>query len=282
NEEEQAIAERLNSEVIYYYGVISTYGRQILRNTIEEVISKNNKKKALSIILTTPGGIVEEAEKIVEIIRHHFKQIYFIVPNMAMSAGTILCMSGNKIYMDYASSLGPIDPQVLGKDGKFLPALGYLDKVSELIEKSRDNTITPAEYTMLQQQDLAKLRLYEQARELSETLLREWLVKYKFSDWTTHSEKSQKKERGVTNREKKERAEEIAKLLSDNKKWHSHGRMISKDKLESELKLKIEDLNSNKQLSSHVRLYNDTLTDYLQKQNVNFYVHNRHINSYGE
>ena len=47
-----------------------------------------------------------------------------------MSAGTILCMSGDKIFMDYASILGPIDPQVPTPDtGDYVPALGYLDKV---------------------------------------------------------------------------------------------------------------------------------------------------------
>lgn len=35
------------------------------------------------------------------------------------------------------SVLGPIDPQVKNKEGNFVPALGYLDKVNELIEKPK-------------------------------------------------------------------------------------------------------------------------------------------------
>lgn len=51
-----------------------------------------------------------------------------MVPDCAMSAGTIFCMAGDKIWMGYYSSLGPIDPQVFnGKN--WVPALGYLDKV---------------------------------------------------------------------------------------------------------------------------------------------------------
>lgn len=52
-----------------------------------------------------------------------------------------MCCSGDKIYMDYYSVLGPIDPQVMNKDGKFVAALGYLDKINELIKKARDNEL---------------------------------------------------------------------------------------------------------------------------------------------
>jgi membrane-bound ClpP family serine protease len=100
-----------------------------------------------------------------------------------MSAGTIFCMSGNEIYMDYSSSLGPIDPQIFnGKE--FVPALGYLDQW--MIDKSADGTLTDAEFLILQSQDLAMLTAYEQANNLTETLLKEWLVQYKFHNWTKH------------------------------------------------------------------------------------------------
>lgn len=71
----------------------------------------------------------------VNVIRHHYEELYFIVPDSAMSAGTIFCMAGDKIYMDYSSSLGPIDSQVFNGNN-LVPALGYLDKVEELVTKS--------------------------------------------------------------------------------------------------------------------------------------------------
>ena len=80
-------------------------------------------------------------------------------------------------FMDYSSALGPIDPQVLSQgkeeDQRWVPALGYLDKVEELVKKSRENTISPAEFTMLTKQDIGVLRSYEQARDLSVRLLKE-------------------------------------------------------------------------------------------------------------
>ena len=105
------------------------------------------------VFLNTPGGSAETVEKMVSIIRFHYKEVYFVIPDYAMSAGTILCMSGDKIYMDYSSSLGPIDPQVYnGKN--WVPALGYLDKVEELIGKSAKDELTEAEFLILQKLDL--------------------------------------------------------------------------------------------------------------------------------
>ena len=71
---------------------------------------------------------------------------------------------------------------------------------------------------MLQSQDLAMLKSCEQAKNLSIKLLKEWLVNYKFKTRETHS--SNKKL--VTEQEKKARAESVATMLSDNKRWSSH------------------------------------------------------------
>lgn len=180
--------------------------------------------RRLLLVLDTPGGVVEAVEKMVEIIRHHFDEVFFAVPRAAMSAGTIFCMSGDRIYMDYTSSLGPIDPQVSLQNGQFVPALGYIDKVEELIEKSREGSLTNAELIMLQKLDLATLRRYEQARDLSVSLLKQWLVQYKFKDWVTHGTTTPGSP--VTADQKQARAEQIAKDLSDNRRWHSHGRTI--------------------------------------------------------
>ena len=195
-----------------------------------------------------------------------------------MSAGTIFCMSGNKLYMDYSSSLGPIDPQVPDRDRKVLvPALGYLDKVKELVEKSRDGSITPAEFALLEKQDLAMLRFYEQARDLSITLLKKWLVSYKFQDWTENRTNNPGAQ--VTDKDKLTRAEAIATLLSNNQHWHSHGRMIGINTLKDVVKLEIDDYGDNKQLRNAIRIYSDTLSDYLVRQGISIHIYSRHLNS---
>jgi ClpP class serine protease len=116
-----------------------------LRDFIERSALLEPKRESLALFVNTPGGSAEAAEKMVEIQRAHYKNVYFVVPDFAMSAGTILCMSGDRIFMDYSSSLGPIDPQV--HNGKeWVPALGYLDKVEQLLEKARQGALTNAEF----------------------------------------------------------------------------------------------------------------------------------------
>jgi hypothetical protein len=271
----KAIEKRLDCDLLYFYGEIRHGVVNHFRLRIEQLAAHKAKKETLAICLTTPGGEAEVVEKMVDIVRHHYKQVYFIVPMMALSAGTIFAMSGNRIFMDYSSSLGPIDPQVPDKEDKYLvPALGYLDKVAELVEKSRANTNTPAELAILARQDLAMLRFYEQAKDLSVALLKDCLTQYKFANWTEH--KTTNPGSPVTKEQKEARAAEIAGQLCDNKLWHSHGRMIGMKKLQG-LRLEIDDYGTDPALLKSIRTYADTLFDYMTRQGIDFFLYNHRL-----
>ncbi|AEW20521.1 hypothetical protein TFKS16_1806 [Tannerella forsythia KS16] len=259
------------ADVIFYYGEIHPALEKAFRDFIEQLKKdKEFNRDRLVVLLNTPGGSAETVEKMVSVIRFHYKEVYFVVPDYAMSAGTILCMSGDKIFMDYSSSLGPIDPQVYnGKN--WVPALGYLDKVEELIQKSRNRELTEAEFMILQKIDLAELRSYEMARSLTINLLKEWIVKYKFKDWNKHSSNG----KTVLLEEKQKRAEEIARDLSNNSIWHSHGRSIGIDTLTSSLKLKIEDYSRDDELRELIRNYNDLICEYILRIGNKAFVHSR-------
>ena len=275
-ESEEKVESQLDCDLLYYFGELRAAYVPEFRSAVEKLAEQGTGRKALGICLTTPGGEAEAVEKMVEIARHHYEHLYAIVPHMAMSAGTILCMACDKIFMDYSSSLGPIDPQVPDRDQKFLvPALGYLDKVAELIEKSRNQTISPAEFALLQAQDLAMIRFYEQAKELSINLLKQWLTRYKFKDWIVH--RTTDPGALVTQFEKEQRAEEIAKLLSNNNHWHSHGRMIGIKTLREHARLEIDDFGQDREQRDAIRRYSDTLNEYLGRAQAPFYVYNRNI-----
>jgi len=207
-------AKEFKADVFSFVGGIIPEYLSSFRAHMENLANRDDKSTNLVFLIHTPGGVVEVVEKMVDIIRHHYNDVWFVVPDMAMSAGTILCMSGDKIYMDYSSALGPIDPQIPNNDGQLVPALGYLDQVERMIQKSAAGTLTDAEFAILQNQDLATLRRYEQARDLSISLLKDWLVKYKFKDWNTHNTSGV----SVTIQEKEGRAQEIAKSLSNHNK----------------------------------------------------------------
>lgn len=270
------LEKRLDADVMYFNSEIRMNIFSWFREIVEKIAARQDKRDAIAIFLTTPGGQAEAVEKLVEVLRHHYKLVYFIVPVAAMSAGTIFCMSGDKIYMDYSSSLGPIDPQVPDREGNFLvPALGYLDKVNELVAKSGNNTITPVEFQWIMNQDMAMLRFYEQARDLSVALLERWLVQYKFKDWVTH--RSHNVGAPVTPDEKAARARDIAQLLSSNGHWHSHGRMISMRTLRERCNLEIDDFGEDPELQRAVRRYNDTLSEYLSRVEIRSYLYSSHV-----
>jgi len=275
-EAEEQIESALGADVMYFYGVIQPPIFTPFRNFIEHLAARDGKRDAIALCIKTPGGSAETTEMMAEVIRHHYRSVYFVVADQAYSAGTILCMSGDKIYMDYSSGLGPIDPQVLsGDQSRWVPALGYLDKVEEFIEKSQNNQLTPAEFELLARIDLGLLRSFEEAKALSIDLIKQWLVKYKFKDWTHH--RTTNPGTAVTLEEKEARATEVAAALSNHKRWHSHGRMIGMETLHRELRLDIDDFGANPDLSKAVRRYNDTFSDYLARQGTPNFIYNRHV-----
>ena len=271
----RALEEHFDADVIFYYGIIQSTNDKFFRDFIEKLAGENSHSR-LAIFLNTPGGSAETVEKMVRIIRFHYDEVYFVVPDFAMSAGTIWCMSGDKIFMDYSSSLGPIDPQVWnGKE--WVPALGYLDKVEELLDKARKGQLSDAEFLILQGQDLATLSRYEQQRNLTVTLLKQWLVQFKFKDWKVHQSDATKKGQPVTASEKETRAEEIARVLGDNQKWHSHGRMIGPETLRADMRLVIENYSKDEKLRPMIRAYNDLIVEYIVRNNYANFLHSRNF-----
>ncbi len=263
------LEKHLKADVLVYYGPIVNGSDSEIKDIVERI---PNKKEVLYVILTTGGGVLLPVQRMVKVFRYYYKEVNFIVPNYAFSAGTILCMSGDKIYMNYFSCLGPIDPQVENKDNKLVPALGYLDKINELLDKAKNNTLTQAEFLILKDFDLAELKQYEQAKDLAISLLKKWLTQYKFKDWNQHSDGSI-----VTQQEKEARAVEIAELLSDNKKWNSHGFPIDIDTLTTELKLKIEDFSKDTKLNNLIVKYNDCLEEYVNIKKYQRFIQTRNF-----
>ena len=245
--------------------VISIFG-PVLSGLDEQVSSaierKEKKNKQIAIVLETPGGLVEVVERIVQVIRHFYKEVIVVVPGEAMSAGTVFALSGDKIMMNYFSRLGPIDPQIV-KDGKLVPALAYLNQYEKLNKKAEEGELTTAEYAMLNKLDLGELYQFEQARELSVELLINWLSQYKFKSWKTTEEMKQK------------RAKKVADQLNNTDRWHSHARGIDILTLRNELQLKIDDFSGNPELNDAIKKHYELLRDYLYRQKQFSFVHTR-------
>ena len=77
--------------------------------------------KGLDLILHTPGGQVAAAESIIHYIRSKYADnVRTFVPQLSMSGGTMIALSGSEIYMGQHSNLGPIDPQFGGQPAQLV------------------------------------------------------------------------------------------------------------------------------------------------------------------
>ncbi|MDE0305270.1 MAG: hypothetical protein OXI87_10355 [Albidovulum sp.] len=262
-----SIGGKLNTDVVTIISPIIPGLEHRLRQAIEVLLER---KKIVSVILDTPGGVVEVVERMVTVLRSAYDEVIVVVPDRAMSAGTILALSADKIMMDHLSCLGPIDPQI-ERDGKLVPALSYLNQFERLNEKAKNGQLSTAEYALLNKMDLGELYQFEQARELSIDLLIRWLTQYKFKNWT----KTETSGEIVTEVMKVERAREIAALLNDPEKWHSHGRAIDSKTLREEVNLKINSFEEDVELYKAIRDYFELLRDYMHRGELLSFVHTR-------
>ncbi|PLK71458.1 serine protease [Rhizobium sp. TH135] len=103
--------------IAYYSGYLSKRieGTEINdedKNGFMLCVHEMDRSKGLDLILHTPGGDGQAAVSLVDYLRGMFgDNMRAIVPQLAMSAGTMLACSCKSIIMGKQSSLGPVDPQ---------------------------------------------------------------------------------------------------------------------------------------------------------------------------
>ena len=135
-------------------------------------IHQLEKDKGLDLILHTPGGDVAATESMVIYLESIFgADIRAIVPQLAMSAGTLIALSTNAIIMGKHSSLGPIDPQIGG-----VPAEGVLKEFETAKQEILTNPNAAGYWQfILQKYHPTFLSSCQQAIDMSVQLVREWL-----------------------------------------------------------------------------------------------------------
>ena len=205
----------------------------------------------IDVILETPGGSAESAEDIVKMLRNRFSgRLSFIIPGAAMSAGTIMVMAGDEILMEPDSSLGPIDAQIpmSGKRVSAEACLTGLRKIQEQVQKS--GFLNPAYIPILQNLSPGEIQAWQNAQDFSYELVWKWLVTGKFRLWTQHSSTG----KPVTDKEKKNRAQKIAKCLRNHSRWLTHNRSIKMADLQ-EIGLKITDYSADAYLCEAIRRF---------------------------
>ncbi|MBN1621454.1 MAG: ATP-dependent Clp protease proteolytic subunit [Endomicrobiales bacterium] len=214
----------------------------------------NIQGEEIDIILETPGGYAEYAEQIVESIRTKFKDVAFIIPGAAMSAGTIMAMAGDDILMSPYSALGPIDAQIM-QQGKRFSAHAFIEGLNKIKDEVADTGVLNKAYIpILQNVSPGEIQSAQNAYDFALDLVGKWLAKYKFKNWDKHKTNPSLIGKPVTKEEKKQRALEIADKLRDHSIWKTHGRQIKINSLR-EMKLIIKDYSENAELYDAIQRY---------------------------
>lgn len=163
--------------------------------------------KGLDLILQTPGGDVGATESLIDYLRQKFDtNIRVIVPQLAMSGGTMIACASKEILMGRQSSLGPIDPQLNG-----IPANGILDEFKQAYEEiSKDKNKIPVWQPIIAKYSPALIGECKKAVDWSIELAKGYLETGMFKDDSNA----------------KEKAEQIVNILSSHDLTKSHGRHI--------------------------------------------------------
>ena len=192
-------------------------------------INKLDRAKGLDLILHTPGGDIAATESLVDYLYSMFeKDIRVIVPQISMSAGTMIAFASKEIVMGKHSNLGPIDPQMGG-----LACQAVLNEFEQAKADIKQNPEAAALWqVIISKYHPTLLGACRQAIEWSEKMVFQWL------------------EDNMCNGDK-QRVKQIVSTFANHTIQKSHARHISKKECQ-DVGLNITDLESNQDLQDAV------------------------------
>lgn len=104
------------------------------------------KDRPIMFVIHTPGGLVLAASQIARALKDHPAETVVVVPHYAMSGGTLIALAADEIIMDPHAILGPLDPQLVGPNGIYMPAPSVVKAVKlKGADKVSDTTLILAD-----------------------------------------------------------------------------------------------------------------------------------------
>ena len=185
--------------IVYYSGWLSKppmSGIEINdedKNGFMMAVHKLDRSKGLDLILHTPGGNITSTQSIVDYLQKMFRKdsksapdIRAIVPQIAMSAGTMIACSCREIWMGKHSNLGPIDPQLNG-----VPTYGVLKEFEQACKDVKsDASKIPMWQAIIGQYRPTFLSRCKNAIDLSNAFVRKQLASVMFHGQTNAGRKA--------------------------------------------------------------------------------------------
>lgn len=208
------------------------------KNGFMATIHQLDRTRGLDLILHTPGGDTAATESIVEYLRQMFgSNIRAFIPQLAMSAGTMIALACREIFMGKHSNLGPIDPQI----GAF-PAHGVIEefkRAASEIQNSNDVKEQQAKIAVWQpiiaKYNPTLIGLCQQAITWSNDIVIRWLTTGMFEGEPDAGEKSKR----------------VVDELGSHTLTKTHARHIHLDRLH-DLGIKVSALEDDQKLQDTV------------------------------
>ncbi len=223
------------------------------------------KGQELDLILHTGGGSAEATDAIVSYLRQKFSLIRVIIPQAAMSAGTMLACCADVLVMGKHSFIGPIDPQFLLQTPVGLQAVPAHAILEQFEKAQKDCAENPKNLNswlpMLGQYGPALLVQCKNQIDFGQELVENWLSLYMFK------------------KEPPNKAKEIAEYLSNHKNFKTHGKHINIDKA-IQLELKVERLEESQEFQEKLLSAFHATTHSLTNTNACKIITNQNGNTY--
>lgn len=175
-----ALSDKTDRNVIAYYSGYLQKPNNLQseindddKNGLMATIHNLDRSKGLDLLLHTPGGGTAATESLVDYLRQMFgTNIRCIIPQIAMSAGTMIACSCKVIIMGKQSNIGPIDPQFGG-----IPAHGVIAEFNKAVEEiKKDPSTTPLWQTIVGKYHPTFLGECQNAIQLSGQIVKDWLI----------------------------------------------------------------------------------------------------------
>lgn len=192
-----------------------------------------DRTKGLDLVLHTPGGETAATEAIVDYLRQMFGAdgIRAVVPQLALSAGTMIACACKSITMGKHSSLGPVDPQFRG-----IPAHGVIEEFETARKEiARDRSVIPLWQPIIAKYSPTFIGECQKAIRWSKELVSEWLKTGMLRDAPDREDK----------------ANRIVEELTDHSLTLSHARHLSATRCKS-MGLVVEMLEEDQDLQEAV------------------------------
>lgn len=166
--------------IVYYSGWLQKPGmpgsqvNDADKNGFMTVIHQMDRSKGLDLILHTSGGETAATESLVDYLHSMFgTNIRAVVPQIALSAGTMIACACRQILMGKHSSLGPIDPQ-FGN----IPAHGIIEEFKRAhAEIKADPSKIPVWQPIIAKYAPTLIGECEKAIKWSIDMTRDWLLR---------------------------------------------------------------------------------------------------------